>query len=178
MNDFLKNLRNSRKKEPSGPKKNLDGHYYAQTDRRPTQGKKTASSEPLLSLLSGLTDLLPEFSENTSRLAQSLEKFLESNDLLVEARIRQYNAVSTFFDHLNSLFPLDSPSAAENGIKIKAGDPSGTRYTKDEILLLIRTMRKNEATFGAIADYLKEKRIPTFSGRGEWHAQTVHRLCK
>lgn len=178
MNDFLKNLRNSRKKEPSGPKKHLDGNYYAQPDRRPIQGKKTASSEPLLSLLSGLAEILPEFSENTSRLAQSLEKFLESNDLLLEARIRQYNAVSFFFDHLNSLFSPDSPSASENGIKIKAGDASGTRYTKDEILVLIRTMRKNEATFGAIADYLKEKRIPTFSGRGEWHAQTVHRLCK
>lgn len=178
MNDFLKNLRNSRKKEPSGPKKNLEGHYYAQTDRRSIQGKKPGSAEPLLSLLSGLTDILPEFSENTSRLAQSLEKFLESSDLLVEARIRQYNAASTFFDHLNNLFSQDSLPTDENGIKIKAGDTSGTRYTKDEILLLIRTMRKNEATFGAIAGYLKEKRIPTFSGRGEWHAQTVHRLCK
>jgi hypothetical protein len=178
MNDFLKNLRNSRKKEPSSPKKNLDSRYYSQTGSRPTQDKNPASSEPLLSLLSGLADILPEFSENVSRLTQGLEKLMESNDLLSEARIRQYNAVSTFFDHLNSLFPLDSPSAAENGIKIKAGDPSGTRYTKDEILLLIRTMRKNEATFGAIADYLKEKRIPTFSGRGEWHAQTIHRLCK
>jgi len=178
MNDFLKNLRNSRKKEPSGSKKNLDGHYYAQTVRRPIQGKKTASSEPLLSIWADLADVLPEFSENTSRLVQGLEKFLESNDNLIEARIRQYNAVSAFFDHLNSLFSLDSQSAAENGIKIKAGDASGTRYTKDEILLLIRTMRKNEATFGAIAEYLKEKRIPTFSGRGEWHAQTVHRLCK
>ena len=178
MNDFLKNLRNSRKKEPSGPKKNLDGHYYEQPDRRSTQGQKIASSEPLLSVLSGLTDILPEFSGNISRLSQGLEKFLESNDVLVEARIRQCNAVSTFFDHLNSLFSPDSLSAAENGIKIKAGDTYGTRYTKDEILVLIRTMRKNEATFGAIADYLKEKRIPTFSGRGEWHAQTVHRLCK
>ncbi len=178
MNDFLKNLRNSRKKEPSGPKKNLDGRYYAQTGPRPIQGQPPASSEPLLSLLSGLTDILPEFSENVSRLTQGLEKLMESNDLLLEARIRQYTSVATFFDHLNSLFPVDWLSAEENGIKIKTGDSSGTRYTKDEILVLIKTMRKNEATFGAIADYLKEKRIPTFSGRGEWHAQTVHRLCK
>nr|NJM03756.1 cbb3-type cytochrome c oxidase subunit II [Desulfobacula sp.] len=68
---------------------------------------------------------------------------------------------------------------AENkGFKIKANDTLGTHYTKDEILSLIRTMRKKKATFAAIADYLKEKGIPTFSGRGEWHAQTIHRLCK
>jgi len=101
-----------------------------------------------------------------------------SNDLLLEAKIRHYNAASTFFENLNRLLIGDLIAAEKKGFKIIADDTLGTRYTKDEILSLIRTMRKKKATFSAIADYLKEKGIPTFSGRGEWHAQTVHRLCK
>ena len=34
MSDFLKNLRNSHKKDSSDPKKNLDGHYYPPNERR------------------------------------------------------------------------------------------------------------------------------------------------
>jgi len=178
MNDFLKNLRNSRKKESSDPKKNLDGHYYSQNDRRKIQDKPSNYSEPLLGLFSCLADILPKFSENTSLLVRDLEKLLGSNDLLLEAKIRQYNSISKFFDNLNKILSTDLIPAANKDLKTTAGDISGTHYTKDEILALIRTMRKNEATFAAIADYLKEKGIPTFSGRGEWHAQTIHRLCK
>ncbi len=38
--------------------------------------------------------------------------------------------------------------------------------------------RKDGNTFGQIAQQLEDQELPTFSGRGEWHAQTVHRICK
>ena len=104
---------------------------------------------------------------------------MEENAMLVEAKIRQHNAISHFFDNLNKLFSDDfftRPSAKKT--KLTTSYASGTHYTKDDILSIIRTMRKKGSTFAIIADYLKEKGIPTFSGRGEWHAQTIHRLCK
>jgi len=53
----------------------------------------------------------------------------------------------------------------------------GERIDRKAIIDIIHTMRSKEATFDQIADHLMELGYPTLSGRGEWHAQTVHRLC-
>jgi hypothetical protein len=37
-------------------------------------------------------------------------------------------------------------------------------------------MRSSGETFDKIALYLENEKLPTFSNRGQWHAQTVHRL--
>ncbi len=42
---------------------------------------------------------------------------------------------------------------------------------------IIQTMRNEGATYDQIAKHLVDLGQPTFSGRGEWHAQTIHRLC-
>ncbi|MFA5903269.1 MAG: hypothetical protein WC836_04995 [Desulfobacula sp.] len=178
MSDFLKNLRNSGKKDPSNPKKNLDGHYYSQNEHKKNQEKRPDYSEALESLFACLTDVLPKFSDSTTAFVQSLEKAIRASDLLIEAKIRQHDSVTVFFDNLNKLFSNDFIPVEAKDSKTTASYASGTHYTKDEILSLIKTMRTKDATFATIAEYLKEKGIPTFSGRGEWHAQTVHRLCK
>ncbi|MCK5163270.1 MAG: hypothetical protein KAQ72_06120 [Desulfobacula sp.] len=179
MSDFLRNLRSSHNKNTSSPRRNLDGHYYPHNDRRKTQDRRSNYSENLESLWVCLQDLLPQIVDNSSTLTLYLQKKLAENDLLIEAKIRQHNAISHFFDNLNKIFSEDFfvPSS-DNRSKATASYTSGTHYTKDDILTIIRTMRKKGATFAIIADYLKEKGIPTFSGRGDWHAQTIHRLCK
>lgn len=48
---------------------------------------------------------------------------------------------------------------------------------RDAIMEIIQTMRKDGATYDQVASHLIELGQPTFSGRGEWHAQTIHRLC-
>ncbi|MEN8212286.1 MAG: hypothetical protein ABFR31_11255 [Thermodesulfobacteriota bacterium] len=48
---------------------------------------------------------------------------------------------------------------------------------REAIMKIIYTMREEGATFDQIAVHLVELGQPTFSGRGEWHAQTIHRLC-
>jgi len=48
---------------------------------------------------------------------------------------------------------------------------------RDEIMDIIQNMRDNGATFDQVAKHLVDLGQPTFSGRGEWHAQTIHRLC-
>jgi hypothetical protein len=53
-----------------------------------------------------------------------------------------------------------------------------SRLTKTEVVDIIQEMRNSRCTFGEIAEELKKRGIPTFSGRGEWHAQTIHRLCR
>ncbi|MBU1195014.1 MAG: hypothetical protein KKE62_04120 [Proteobacteria bacterium] len=52
-----------------------------------------------------------------------------------------------------------------------------TLLGRDEIMNIIQTMRAQGATFDQVASHLVDLGQPTFSGRGEWHAQTIHRLC-
>jgi hypothetical protein len=49
---------------------------------------------------------------------------------------------------------------------------------KDEVMELIQTMREEGSTYNEIAAHLAGLDLPTFSGRGKWHAQTIHRLCQ
>ena len=44
---------------------------------------------------------------------------------------------------------------------------------RDAVLDIIHTMRSEGATFDQVASRLVELGQPTFSGRGEWHAQTL-----
>jgi len=64
--------------------------------------------------------------------------------------------------------------------KLKAAQKSSTGkelLSRDEVLDIVNGMREKGATFDQVAQHLVELGQPTFSGRGEWHAQTVHRLC-
>ena len=47
---------------------------------------------------------------------------------------------------------------------------------KKKVLEIIATQRNKGKTFDQIAEYLKQEDVPTLSGRGKWHAQTVHRV--
>ena len=49
--------------------------------------------------------------------------------------------------------------------------------SREAVMDIINNMRAEGATFDQVASHLIELGQPTFSGRGEWHAQTIHRLC-
>ena len=59
----------------------------------------------------------------------------------------------------------------------KVAPPVEGILPREEVMHIIETMREKGATFDQVATYLVSINQPTFSGRGEWHAQTVHRLC-
>ncbi len=56
-------------------------------------------------------------------------------------------------------------------------NPQGGLMPREEIMNIINTMREEGATYDQVAKHLIDLGQPTFSGRGEWHAQTIHRLC-
>lgn len=177
MNDFLKNLRSSYKKETSDPKRNMDGHFYPKNDRRKvTDRRSDHSSDHMESLVDGLIELLPKITDNSNVFSSLLETVELKTDELMDAQIRQHNAVALFFENLNTL--VTSTPLQNHPVKATASYASGTRYTKDEILEIMQGLRDQGATFAQIAEHLTEKGIPTFSGKGHWHAQTIHRLCK
>lgn len=67
------------------------------------------------------------------------------------------------------------PAAAKSrSAEVSAGT---SVLPREKVMDIIQTMRKQNATYDQIAKHLVELGQPTFSGRGEWHAQTIHRLC-
>lgn len=81
-----------------------------------------------------------------------------------------------------SCLPLDSNTEGEalstlTESRITSSDTQSV-IGRDEIVKTIRDMRDKGVTYEFIAQQLTQKNIPTFSGRGEWHAQTIHRLCQ
>ena len=60
---------------------------------------------------------------------------------------------------------------------VKTSSANGKLLGREAVMNIIYTMRDKDVTFGQIAAHLVELKQPTFSGRGEWHAQTIHRLC-
>lgn len=71
----------------------------------------------------------------------------------------------------------ESVSASTPTTTVAAEKPT-TELSKDEVLEMIATMRNNGSTYNEIASHLAGLDLPTFSGRGKWHAQTIHRLCQ
>ncbi|MGM0643903.1 MAG: hypothetical protein ACQETC_09025 [Thermodesulfobacteriota bacterium] len=185
MSDFLKNLRGSQGKQPKTRKELGGQRYYPQVERRQMKDRRKdnlLSSPEINELAENLNELLPVLNENMASIAVSMERIAETNEYLAESKVEQNNVINDLLRNLNDLAArVETPAAsgAPGPVKYAATSyENGTRYTKDEILSIIQEMRKEGETFSSIAAYLKKKGIPTFSGRGDWHAQTIHRLCR
>ncbi|MCG8553017.1 MAG: recombinase family protein [Desulfobacterales bacterium] len=182
MNDFLKNLRNSGKKDPTSVKKNMDANYFTHSERRIPKERRPSAFNRSNSIpekevkKQEIEELIPVIAENTTQLVKEIGRIAEVSEMLLESQMRQQNAMADFFESLKS-FMASRPS--DNDMPMATTSyASGTHYTKDDIISTINRMRDQGATFSTIAEYLRDKGIPTFSGRGQWHAQTIHRLCK
>lgn len=47
---------------------------------------------------------------------------------------------------------------------------------KDAVTQLIKDYKRRKASYQEIANKLNKDKVETFSGVGEWHPQTVHRI--
>ena len=181
MNDFLKSLRTSKQKN-SKTRKSMDSYYSSKSERRHLKDRRNANfNQPPQNdeFTKSLAELAPLTCENISTIAANIERAVETQETLAESEIKKNNTITSFIKKLEDFLTGNIISSELQGEPVVTTSyASGTRYTKDEVLDIIKTMRKERATFATIASYLKEKKIPTFSGRGEWHAQTIHRLCK
>lgn len=180
MNDFLKNLRSSQKKEAPMTRKNPAGSYYPDNDRRMNRDRRTSYPNAMDTPAWQGRDIMPELLEHLANLSDQVERLVNSHEMLVASQTQQHEAVTRFITTLNTMLTSDAAAAAhgDHPPRTTTSYTSGTHYTKDEVMSMIQKMRANGATFSMIAAHLKQKGIPTFSGRGEWHAQTIHRLCR
>ena len=191
MSEFVKNLRNPRRgaqpRHSTITRKDIDGNFSSGDDRRKIKDRrvprvdKEEKVDPAADILS---EIIPVIKKSMDQMNSCMERMTNYQESLVSARIKQYEGMEKFLDHLNNFIKDISRTIPDKSILADAPSKDTTDYTlethhsKDEVIAMIKSMRKKRATFAEIAQNLKDKEIPTFSGRGEWHAQTIHRLCR
>ncbi len=202
MNDFLKKIRSvqkpTRQRQSGITRKTYDARNPPPNERRKIMDRRTVAMEQMEKksemFSEFLRDSIPIIRDNISRITSSIEKIADIKETVSKEKIREHREIGNFFENLNIILekqvipsmniktsmdqkPETAKKQNENFGKFKSFGLDGN-HTKEDVLEIIRTMRQNGATFAAIADYLKDNGIPTFSGRGKWHAQTIHRLYK
>lgn len=178
MNDLLKRLKEEQEENGGTPENSLDGHFFPHRDKKKTGQNR--SKPDLEELSKSINEIMPLLTENFSSFLSSIDQYIDAVDQVSKTKVKVNESIAGFFDNLNYLLFGDSQPMIGStlGAQAATGYTIGSRYTKGEVVALIKSMRKEGATFAVIAEYLKDKGIPTFSGRGDWHAQTIHRLCR
>ena len=87
-----------------------------------------------------------------------------------KAAVQNANQDSNIVKRRRKIVASPSPVDSSSGEAVEL-------MPREEIMDIINTMREQGATYDQVAKHLIDLGQPTFSGRGEWHAQTIHRLC-
>lgn len=194
MSEFLKTVRSSQGRYPGKRTGtyNTGGSYYSQ-DRREGNDRRGQQQPPrprdndrgntrLEDLLTPIRQLLEQLTESQG----IQEGYIERQTIASEAVAAAFITISRTLDHFMGGQAI-APTATPVEVSAPTGPVSLTQLTDDQLLSpaderreaikIMKKLRKKGATYKEIAHFLNEKEIPTFSNKGHWHAQTIHRLC-
>lgn len=187
MSDFLHQLRANKNDRRFNKKRrqydHQNGNQNIVYDRRGNNehrrnAQRTAAVPEHLSALSvemmtAIRDLLEGLAENQIRMAAAEERRAEAMENVAAS-------LATIANNRLEHREMETKGIQEISIAKKAkrqarlaADPKRQR-----VMEIISQMREQNATYQEIAQALEAENLPTFSGRGSWHAQTVHRLCR
>jgi len=114
------------------------------------------------------------------RKAEAIEEIASIISSLAGAEFPSIDKVVSGIDAVAREFE-DEMDLDEEEVMAEGSDqnePPAAELSKDEIVDMIHKMRTQGSTYNEVAAHLTELGLPTFSGRGKWHAQTIHRLCQ
>ena len=174
MDDFLHNLRSGKNKPFDRNRRPYINPQFRDTEWRNGNDNKKGgyrkNNQP--ENMAGIKSLLENISKNQERFAVAEERVADAIERIADALTH---------------FGLPKVSATESREHIPAPDATETteiepvkpdHVDRHGIVDIVLEMRKDGNTYGKIAQYIESKQIPTFSGKGQWCAQTVHRLHK
>ncbi len=191
MNDFLKSLRanNKDKRFDRNARRNYTGTYGSGIYNGNSQyrGNEKGNGNTKKNYKRGndkfkniLEDNMPEIKKYLQRIADAVERRADAEDLQAQALERIANYFKEFLkSDTFSLISTDSVKkitvSGESEEKIR--EMPVKNPDRQTVLNMIFTMRDKGSTYNEIANCMIENNIPTFSGKGRWHAQTIHRIC-
>jgi hypothetical protein len=196
MNEFLHSLRNQKDKRYDRNKRNYNNPQYRDQDRRGNR-ENWKSSAALMSsfelIARSIAETLPTIKSILENYVEQQKQSIETKERRLLAEEKQADALAEmsryFYTMIDSKAAVASseepppampssiePNPAEDNENQKAA-PESIQLKREDVLGLIRKFREKEAmTFDKIAKELESMGLPTFSGKGKWRGQTVHRL--
>jgi hypothetical protein len=191
MSEFLKTVRNAQGRYSGKRQGGYDssGGYYSQDrraggERRGQQAPRSRGNERGYTRQEDLLTPIRQLLEQISESQRIQEGFVERQTIASEEVAAAFIDIAKVLERLTEGVPAAMPPAEAAA---PTGTASLTQLTDDQLLSpaderreaikIMKKLRKKGATYKEIAHFLNEKEIPTFSNKGHWHAQTIHRLC-
>jgi hypothetical protein len=202
MDDFLHNLRTGKNKPFDRNRKQFDNNGYKNPDRQgPNDNRRKDAFQrtPPVDHFPAIKILLGDITEGQRRLADIYDRRATAEERIASALER---IASSFFEK-NPVAPADWPEkktdldsriipetvqpvcvsqpatidASRAVKKDSAADVIKPGMDRKSVLEMIGAMREEQMSYEKIARTLEVQGIPTFSGKGAWHSQTVSKLC-
>lgn len=193
MNEFLKSLRANKEKQRrrgyhqhsqgGNPQyRNEDPRYRNDGGNGNGNGRK-GNGRPAPSDRVGelLNETLPQLKALMETITEHQRSIIDTGERRADAEERRARAMESIAESLQYLVGAGTlaPAESERPVELRpALTPAANRPDRASVLSIIFSMRDEGATYSQIASHLDSLHIPTFSGKGRWHAQTVHRVCK
>ena len=202
MDDFLHNLRTGKNKPFDRNRKQFDNNGYKNPDRQgpnDNRRKDTFQRSPPVDHFPAIKILLGDITEGLRRQAEIDERRAAAEERIASAMEK---IASGFFeknpappaagpekktDRKSLIVPEDAkplhvsqpvtPEDSGAGKADSAADVIKPEMDRKSVLEMIGAMRKEQLSYEKIARTLEAQGIPTFSGKGAWHSQTVSKLC-
>jgi hypothetical protein len=193
MDDFLHNLRKNT--ERNFDKRRQNPQYRGperrglrdQQQHRPFQ-KRPETQDVVMDMIA---ETIPEIKTLLVKVEEGQKRMIEVVQRDIEVQERQaaaLEAISNALKHSAELSPalMMAPKSEVSAVKVEKDltDPQiektvvSSSVERDSIVSLIIELRDGGMTYKEIADRLQSDQVPTFSGKGAWHAQTVHKVCR
>jgi hypothetical protein len=151
--------------------------HYNGPERRSGKVRRSIQEQSSVRVPDELTPYIKEY------ITESLENNKYQTKVLkkrLDAETRKTEAINSLITSLKDFIEGDtlvnSLRQSENRPMRYKKSPTDAKHKK--VFEVISKMREESRTYEDIADHLEKEGIPTFSGRGNWHAQTIHRLCR
>lgn len=202
MDDFLYNLRretDKRNRRQSGQQQYRGPDRRGMKDqRRGFTRRNDPATEQLVELLPEIKSLLEALGESQKKLvANEKRKTLVLENIAASLRLMSGNNESIESPEVEGTpVAVDlagqpeeeetgieasseaKPEAAEADTDDEVSKDNLPRSSREEVRKIAMELREQGKTYKEIAQYLDDEKIPTFSGKGGWHAPTIHKLCK
>lgn len=198
MNEFLKHLRSSGKERQQHPQTQQRGQQYDPhfQDRRTGSERRTSphhrsryDSDEMLDVFDRISYFLEKITEQQARIAVAKEKISETEERrnmifeAIESHLGEFmasvaEAGGIQIERAEEEQSIVIPENLDKKIEEKIAERQAGLVDRGMIVQMVKKMRKQGSTYEQIAKFLDDEGIQTFSKKGKWHAQTIHRLCK
>ena len=189
MDDFLHNLRKNT--DRNYDKRRQNPQYRGPERRGPREQQQHRPFQKRNESQEMVTEMVPEVKALLTKIEESQKKMIEVTERNTAAQERQADVLETIAVILQRLVAAapDTASIAapvafspeverDHDVRVEEKIASPSLVDRDEVIDLIVGLREDGKTYKEIAQRLEDENIPTFSGKGAWHAQTVHKVCR